>query len=108
MGEWARYQCSCGHVFLAPPSPTCGKCGGSDLLETITEDVRAEPEKPRNWKHDCEDWAMEGVACAKCNPMAKGAREALEEIRDDEHPSTNSLQLIARKALASQPAATDK
>ncbi len=24
------------------------------------------------WKHDCEHWQMEGVACANCNPAANG------------------------------------
>ena len=35
----------------------------------------AEAKKPRNWKHDCEDWAMEGDACARCSPHVepKGA-----------------------------------
>ena len=45
----------------------------------------AEPEKPRNWKHNCEDWAMEGDACARCSPYAEpeGARdhEAMETLR---------------------------
>ena len=32
----------------------------------------AEPgEKPRDWRHDCEDWRDEGIGCARCNPIAR-------------------------------------
>jgi len=57
--------------------------------------VSGEPEANVEAEGVREDGALVRSAYVKTLAL----REALEEIRDDEHPSTNSLQLIARKAL---------
>ena len=53
-----------------------------------------EGEKPRDWRHDCGDWAMEGVACAKCNPTARAV--SVEEGEGDDNPSANALDDICK------------
>jgi len=66
-----------------------------ELLDNATPamgaPVEGEPEKPRNWKHDCEDWAMEGVACARCNPMASAFAEPKTNRQNQSVPETISI-----------------
>jgi len=39
-------------------------------------------------RHDCENWSMEGIACARCNPIARELREKFGDLdnRDAQAP----------------------
>jgi hypothetical protein len=75
--------------------------------ETITPGSRlflAPPE--REWKHDCDHWKAEGIACRKCNPIAvaldaspAGERERDREDLSDKPPTFSDKPERDREAI---------
>lgn len=54
----------------------------TELLDEAARRLREQG----SWKHDCEHWQMEGIACARCNPAAVAIREQGERIEGWAYP----------------------
>lgn len=65
-------------TFLVPRGTNLHEALGKELREfrDIAGALASPPAEDELQRHDCETWAMEGIGCAHCNPVALAIRAA--------------------------------